>query len=99
VDEHGITPTGRFAAAESSRWFVINVAGGALLFALLPKFAAWAGSPPLFAEGVILSAIQIHHFFVDGVIWKLKNPKVSSPLLVNIPELIRGDPKPAGAPA
>ena len=23
-----------------------------------------------------------HHFFVDGVIWKIRNPKVASPLLV-----------------
>ena len=71
----------------------------AVLFYILPQLAAAAGSPIRFAEPVILSAVQIHHFFVDGVIWKLKNPKVSSPLLVNIADLLRPAPQPARAPA
>jgi hypothetical protein len=97
VTEHSLAPTKKFAFLESSRWLLINIAGGAVLFYYLPRMAAAAGSPPMFAEGVILSAVQIHHFFVDGVIWKLKNPKVGSPLLVNVPDLIRGEPRPARA--
>jgi len=99
VDESGAVPTGGFVFGESARWLVINIAGGSILFFFLPKIAASAGSPPMFAEGVILASVQIHHFFVDGVIWKLKNPKVSSPLLVNIPDLMRGRPELARAPA
>jgi len=98
VDVTGVAPTGWFAFGESARWFVINVAGGAILFYLLPEFTAKAGWSTQFTYPVILSAVQIHHFFVDGVIWKLKNPKVSSPLLVNIPDLLRGA-QPARAPA
>ena len=98
VDVTGAAPTRWFAFGESARWFVINVAGGAILFYILPEFTAKAGWSTQFTYPVILSAVQIHHFFVDGVIWKLKNPKVSSPLLVNIPDLLRGA-QPARAPA
>ena len=45
---------------------------------------AWAGFTLPFATAVVLSAVQIHHFFVDGVIWKLQQPAVSSPLLSNV---------------
>ena len=48
---------------------------------------------------MVLSAVQIHHFLVDGVIWKLKSPKVSSPLLVNIDDMLRPAPKPASTAA
>jgi len=99
MDENGIAPSSAFVIGESGRWFVINVAGGAILFYVLPQLAAWGGMPIQFATPVILSAVQIHHFFVDGVIWKLKNPKVSSPLLVNIGDLLTPSPQPARAPA
>lgn len=98
VDVTGSAPTRWFAFGESARWFVINVAGGAILFYILPEVTAKAGWSTQFTYPVILSAVQIHHFFVDGVIWKLKNPKVSSPLLVNIPDLLRRA-QPARAPA
>jgi hypothetical protein len=73
----------RFVVLESVRWGLLNVAGGALLFWLLPRVAESAGYTLPFATAVVLSAVQIHHFFVDGVIWKLKNPKISSPLMAN----------------
>jgi hypothetical protein len=56
------------------------------------------GASAAFVTGVILSAVQIHHFFVDGVIWKLKSPAVSSPLMVNLNELV-GTSSRASAPA
>jgi hypothetical protein len=99
MDERGIAPSGGYVGSESARWGVINIAGGVMLFYILPRLAASAGFPLGFAEPVILSAVQIHHFFVDGVIWKLKNPKVSSPLLVNIADILRPAPLPARAPA
>ena len=99
VDETGAEPTGRFVFGESGRWFVINVAGGAVLFYILPEALGAAGWSTGLSYPIILSSVQIHHFFVDGVIWKLKNPKVSSPLLVNIPDLVRDRPRPAPATA
>ena len=43
-----------------------------VLFWLLPRLGGSAGFTLPFATAVILSAVQIHHFFVDGVIWKLE---------------------------
>jgi hypothetical protein len=85
--------TPRFALNESAKWYAINVAGGAALFYVLPLIAADAtGAPKALATGIVLAAVQIHHFFVDGVIWKLKSQTVASPLLVNIQELVHSEP-------
>jgi hypothetical protein len=87
------TPATRPAIArESLRWYALNAAGGVALFYLLPHGVARAGVDSAFATAIVLTAVQIHHFFVDGVIWKLKSQKVVSPLLVNIPELARRAP-------
>jgi hypothetical protein len=68
----------------------VLVAVGAFLFWMLPHtLASSTGLGFQIAAPIVLAGVQIHHFFVDGVIWKLKNPKVSSPLLVNIEQLVR----------
>jgi hypothetical protein len=89
----------RFVVLESVRWGAFNVAGGALLFWALPRLGERFGFTLPFATAVIISAVQIHHFFVDGVIWKLRNPKVASPLMSNVNELIAGTPAVAAAKA
>lgn len=79
-----------FVGAESARWLAANIAGGFALFWGLPHFVAWLGGHDLgITTAIFFAAIQIHHFFVDGVIWKLKNPRVLSPMLVNIDDLLR----------
>ena len=40
------------------------------------------GIPLDLSVAVIIAGVQIHHFFVDGVIWKLRNPRVANPLTV-----------------
>jgi len=100
TDATGAVPTPGFLTTESGRWFAINVAGGAAMFALLPWIGERAGIEAGLASGVLISAVQIHHFFVDGVIWKLRSQSVVSPLLVNIPELVRRpEPAPVGVAA
>lgn len=67
----------------SSKWYVINVFFGAVLFYCLPRFgAAVSGHSLLFAEGVIIATVQIQHFLADGVIWRLREPRVASPLML-----------------
>ncbi len=95
MDENGIAPSGEYVLAESARWGAANFVGGAILFFVLPRVGTLFGFPIGVAEPIIISAVQIHHFFVDGVIWKLKNPKVGSPLLVNIEDLLRQPAKAA----
>ena len=89
MDVHHVRPSWRYVAGESLRWGALNVMGGAVLFFVLPHLVSRAGGYPLaFATGVIICGVQIHHFFVDGVIWKLKNKKVAAPLLVNLADLV-----------
>ncbi len=63
-------------------WLAVNAAGHFVLFAGLPALAALAfGCPYAAALPAVSAAVQIHHFFVDGVIWKLREPAVASALL------------------
>lgn len=88
VDEGQIQRTLPAVRLETLRWFALNVAGGAFLFYLLPSMAGKTFSiDPYAATGITIAAVQIHHFFVDGVIWKLRNPKVGQPLMTSWPEL------------
>ncbi|MCB0393001.1 MAG: hypothetical protein KDD25_00495 [Bdellovibrionales bacterium] len=85
----------------SLKWWAINIAGGFLLFRFLPdlaeRFPAISQSigSPIFIAGVFSAAVQLHHFFVDGVIWKLKSTKNQNPLTVHWPDLLESDPPPA----
>ena len=92
MDSKNIPPSRKYVVSETTRWLVINIAGGALLFYFLPKLGTPFGYTSLFSIAVIFAAIQIHHFFVDGVIWKLKNQTVSHPLMMNISE-VSGKPQ------
>jgi hypothetical protein len=90
MDTGGFEPSRRFVARESLRWGAVLFAVGAFLFWMLPHtLASSTGLGFQLAAPIVLAGVQIHHFFVDGVIWKLKNPKVGSPLLVNLGQLIR----------
>lgn len=65
----------------TASWYSLNFVGGAGLFWFLPIVGTWSGATLLFSSGVVLASIQIHHFFVDGVIWKLKRTTVQHPLM------------------
>ncbi len=82
-----IEPSRKYVATETTRWFVINFIGGILLFYMLPNIGTALGYTSLFSIAIVYAAIQIHHFFVDGVIWKLKNKTVSHPLMMTFEEL------------
>ena len=82
-----IEPSRKYVISETSRWFVINLIGGVILFYMLPKLGTALGYTSLFSIAIVYAAIQIHHFFVDGVIWKLKNQTVSHPLMMTYDEL------------
>jgi hypothetical protein len=91
-DRDGAIPRSRaYVVRESARWAGINLVGGILLFWLLPRLGALTGATLAFSTAIVLSAVQIHHFFVDGVIWKLKDPRVASPLLANLGDLTDQD--------
>lgn len=98
--ESSPTPTPRrFVLRESLRWAGLNFVGGAALFWILPAAVKACGAPPVPTMAVLYAAVQIHHFFVDGVIWKLRNPRVGSPLLVNLDQLAAAGAAAGGAAA
>ncbi len=84
----GIVPSPTYALRESGRWGGLNVLGGAVLFWALPRLLVEASGLPLSTvEGIAIAGVQIHHFFVDGVIWKLRDARVSAPLMVTLHDL------------
>ncbi|MCB0404380.1 MAG: hypothetical protein KDD51_06310 [Bdellovibrionales bacterium] len=88
-DEQRISGSRRYVTLESLRWGAVNVLGGITLFYLFPIFCTWFGYSLDFATGVAIVGVQVHHFFVDGVIWKLRNPAVSAPLMGNFADLLK----------
>ena len=96
-----------FFVKESVRWGVLNVVGGAALFWMLPRICAYSSGATLaFSLAILTSAAQIHHFFVDGVIWKLRRATTAQPLMANIPDYVHSalqgsltEPVPAPVPA
>jgi hypothetical protein len=72
---------------EAYRWGVRNIAGGVLLFFGIPGLFSWLPLPFFTIAGVIAAAVNIHHFFVDGVIWKLRDASSPSALMMNLTEL------------
>jgi len=60
------------------RWVTLNVIGGVGLFWVLPKLALVSGLIENIAHPIIVASINMHHFFVDGVVWKLRDPRLKS---------------------
>jgi hypothetical protein len=46
--------------------------------------------PGKVAPVLILMFINIHHYFTDGVIWKISNPEVRKELFAHVPRPERG---------
>jgi len=77
----------RRIGAEARRWGTRNILGGMLLFIGLPAAFSWLPLPLMTTAGIFAAAVNIHHFFVDGVIWKLRDAATSAALMMNIAEL------------
>lgn len=95
MDMQKITPSVGYVVKESVRWGTINLVLGVILFTAIPyglhyvlKNVFELDYPYVFVLGIMIAGVQVHHFFVDGVIWKLKKKTVSSPLMVNLDDLI-----------
>ena len=87
VGREGQERSWRAIRAVSMKWGLWNYAGGIALFIGLPWLFFWVPVPTLTVVGVIIAAINIHHFFVDGVIWKLRHASAASPLMTNVTDL------------
>lgn len=84
--------TGRpWTAGSAAAYGGILLGGGVVMFWLLPQaanyLAAW-GSAPLgkgVAGVVVADLLVIHHYFIDGCIWKLGDRDVRRDLLRHLP--------------
>lgn len=75
------------AATETARWGGGSFAGYAVLFLALPKLLSLAtGQSFLFTAAVFSGGVQLHHFFVDGVIWRLRSPHLSKAMTAPLSE-------------
>jgi hypothetical protein len=63
------------------RWCAASVIGGAVFFTLLPMAGEWLVNPgstlfPLTAACIIF--INVHHYFIDNVIWRKEHPEIAA---------------------
>jgi hypothetical protein len=85
--EPSYSPTPQNVAWETFKWGTGVVLGGVVLFWVLPHAIAWRGYPLPLALACVNATIQVHHFFVDGVIWKIRDPRTRSMLGGNLYDL------------
>ena len=80
------------------RYWATLVAGGAALFLPIPWLASYGWHVDFTASIFIVAAIvNLHHFMIDGVVWKLRNPRVGRVLVQA--DAIGADAAPATAAA
>lgn len=72
-----------FLWTRSARWAALNLGGSAALFFLLPQALGSIGYDQAFCGAMILVMFQLHHYFVDGVLWKLRREGERSPLFTH----------------
>jgi hypothetical protein len=89
IDVAGRDRSWRRIGAEALRWGSRNIVGGVVLFVGIPLLFSWESLPFLSVAGIVAAAVNIHHFFVDGVIWKLRDASNTSALTMNVAELSR----------
>jgi hypothetical protein len=88
LDLTHVKPSPRYVMTESGRWWAINFFIGACLFFFIPRLISRLfGIGEAFSTGIIVGGVQLHHFFIDGVIWKLKRKTVSSPLMSTLSDM------------
>jgi tetratricopeptide (TPR) repeat protein len=64
------------------RYWALLVFGGMALFVPAPWAASLIGHADFTSSALIVAAVvNIHHFVLDGVVWKLRNPRVSHALV------------------
>ena len=80
------------------RYWATLVAGGAALFLPIPWLASYGWHVDFTASIFIVAAIvNLHHFMIDGVVWKLRNPRVGRVLVQADAAAADAAPAPAAA--
>lgn len=56
-----------------------------LVFVSLPGWAGQASSGLGMYVALLITAINVHHFYIDGCVWKLRNPIVRDDIFAHLP--------------
>lgn len=74
-------------------WGALMLQAGCLVFGFLPaglsRLGATLGRPPGFAAdatAMLFAFVNLHHYFTDGVAWKLRDPEVRRELFAHLQE-------------
>ena len=87
MDREAIAPSWRYVRSATVSWVARNMVGGIVLFIGVPALLLWVDLPTAAIFGIVAAGVNIHHFFVDGVIWKLRSSRTASPLMVSMADL------------
>lgn len=83
----------------TAHYALFSFLGGVVLFWAAPRIGALFGRSFGFSSAVVLAVVQLHHFFVDGVVWRLKSAGALSPLDGSIGDFLRKEPAAIPIPA
>ncbi|HEY9686667.1 MAG TPA: hypothetical protein V6C52_06810 [Coleofasciculaceae cyanobacterium] len=82
MPEGAMTPRQYLASHQFTRYYGFQVLVGSLLFLGLPFLLSAVGLGPLtLMLGVVAFLVNLHHFILDGAIWKLRKPEVATTLI------------------
>jgi hypothetical protein len=83
------------AAWSFAAWVLVGAAlfeGTGPVFRLFFHLGGGDGELPIVVQSMVISAVGIHHYFIDGALYKLRNPAVRRDLFAHL-----AAPAPAGA--
>jgi hypothetical protein len=82
MPEGAMTPRQYLTSHQFTRYYGFQVLVGSLLFLGLPFFLSAIGLGPLtLMLGIVAFLVNLHHFILDGAIWKLRKPEVATTLI------------------
>lgn len=91
IELNNQAPSARFAWRRAgwhlAGWILVGLAvfeGAEPLFRACYELAGGQGPLPGLVSGVLISAIAIHHYFIDGALYKLRNPEVRRALFAHL---------------
>src|SRR5262249_50523892 len=74
--------SGRFGSWNVWAYWGTLVVGGLALFLPVPWLASYGWHADFtISVFIVASIVNIHHFMIDGVVWKLRNPRVGQMLV------------------
>jgi len=88
----GVVPSPSAATLRSLIYYAMVVGAGLLLMGGLPwlakNYGGAIGLAGLPLSLTVLSFFNLHHYFIDGVIWKIRNPAVRRDLFGHLSPMV-----------